>query len=47
MQVSAPERFELLQEHSALSDGAAAAVGGLTLLLVVISRPLGGWIVLA
>ena len=35
---------ELLQRHSALSDGAAAAVGGLTLLLVVVSRPLGGWI---
>ena len=35
---------ELLQRHSALSDGAAAAVGALTLLLVVVSRPLGGWI---
>jgi len=35
---------ELLQRHSALSDGAAAGVGALTLLLVVVSRPLGGWI---
>jgi MFS family permease len=36
---------ELLQRHAALSDGAAAAVGALTLLLVVVSRPLGGWII--
>jgi MFS family permease len=35
---------ELLQRHSTLSDGAAAAVGALTLVLVVVSRPLGGWI---
>jgi MFS family permease len=35
---------ELLQRHSALGDGAAAAVGALTLALVVVSRPLGGWI---
>ena len=35
---------ELLQRHSHLSDGAAAVVGALTLLLVVVSRPLGGWI---
>jgi MFS family permease len=35
---------ELLQRHAALSDGAAAVVGALTLLLVVVSRPLGGWI---
>jgi MFS family permease len=35
---------ELLQRHSSLGDGAAAAVGGLTLALVVVSRPLGGWI---
>jgi MFS family permease len=35
---------ELLQRHSDLSDGAAAAVGALTLVLVVVSRPLGGWI---
>jgi MFS family permease len=35
---------ELLQRHSAMSDGAAAAVGALTLVLVVASRPLGGWI---
>jgi MFS family permease len=38
---------ELLQRHSEMSDGAAAAVGALTLLLVVVSRPLGGWILLA
>jgi MFS family permease len=38
---------ELLQRHSDLSDGAAAAVGALTLLLVVVSRPLGGWVVAA
>jgi MFS family permease len=35
---------ELLQRHSTMSDGAAAAVGALTLVLVVASRPLGGWI---
>jgi MFS family permease len=38
---------ELLQRHSDLSDGAAAAVGALTLLLVVVSRPLGGWVLSA
>src|SRR5918999_668925 len=38
---------ELLQRHSDMSDGAAAAAGALTLLLVVVSRPLGGWILLA
>jgi MFS family permease len=38
---------ELLQRHSDMSDGAAAAVGALTLLLVVVSRPLGGWVLLA
>jgi predicted MFS family arabinose efflux permease len=38
---------ELLQRHSEMSDGAAAAAGALTLLLVVVSRPLGGWILLA
>ncbi|HEV3375791.1 MAG TPA: MFS transporter [Thermoleophilaceae bacterium] len=38
---------ELLQRHSSLSDGAAAAVGALTLVLVVVSRPLGGWILLS
>ena len=37
---------ELLQRHGDMSDGAAAAVGALTLLLVVVSRPLGGWILL-
>src|SRR5918999_459738 len=35
---------ELLQRHGDMSDGAAAAVGALTLVLVVVSRPLGGWI---
>jgi MFS family permease len=35
---------ELLQRHSVLGDGTAAAVGALTLALVVVSRPLGGWI---
>ena len=35
---------ELLRRHSDLSDGAAAATGALTLVLVVVSRPLGGWI---
>jgi MFS family permease len=35
---------ELLQRHSRLGDGAAPAVGALTLALVVVSRPLGGWI---
>jgi hypothetical protein len=30
-----------------MSDGAAAAVGALTLLLVVVSRPLGGWVLSA
>jgi MFS family permease len=35
---------ELLQRHSTLGDGAAAAVGALTLVLVVVSRPLGGWV---
>jgi MFS family permease len=38
---------ELLQRHSDMSDGAAAAVGALTLLLVVVSRPLGGWLLTA
>jgi predicted MFS family arabinose efflux permease len=38
---------ELLQRHSDMSDGAAAAVGALTLLLVVVSRPLGGWVMVA
>jgi MFS transporter, NNP family, nitrate/nitrite transporter len=38
---------ELLQRHSNMSDGAAAAVGALTLILVVVSRPLGGWVLLA
>jgi MFS family permease len=37
---------ELLQRHSDLSDGAAASAGALTLLLVVVSRPLGGWLLM-
>jgi nitrate/nitrite transporter NarK len=35
---------ELLQRHSTLSDGAAAVVGAFTLLLGIVTRPLGGWI---
>ena len=35
---------ELLQRHTGLATGAAGAVGAFTLLLVVVSRPLGGWI---
>jgi MFS family permease len=35
---------ELLQRHSGLETRAAGAVGALTLLLVAVSRPLGGWI---
>jgi len=38
---------ELLQRHSSLSDGLAAAVGALTLVLVVVSQPLGGLILAA
>jgi MFS family permease len=38
---------ELLQRHGDMSDGAAAAVGAMTLLLVVVSRPLGGLVLLA
>jgi MFS family permease len=38
---------ELLQRHSEMSDGAAAVVGALTLVLVVVSRPLGGWVLTA
>lgn len=38
---------ELLQRHSTLSDGAAAVVGAMTLMLNVIARPLGGWILRA
>jgi MFS family permease len=38
---------ELLQLHSAMSDGAAAVVGALSLLLVMVSRPLGGWVLAA
>lgn len=34
---------ELLQRHSGFSDGNAAVVGALTLLLGVATRPLGGW----
>ena len=35
---------ELLQRHTTLETGAAGAVGAFTLLLVVVSRPFGGWI---
>jgi MFS family permease len=35
---------ELLHRHSTLTRGAAAVVGALTLLLGVVSRPLGGWV---
>jgi MFS family permease len=38
---------ELLQLHSAMSDGAAAVVGALSLLLVMVSRPVGGWVLAA
>jgi MFS family permease len=35
---------ELLERHSDLSSGEAAAVGSLTLMLGIISRPAGGWL---
>jgi MFS family permease len=35
---------ELLERHSDLSSGEAAAVGSLTLMLGVVSRPAGGWL---
>jgi nitrate/nitrite transporter NarK len=35
----------LLEDESSLSGGAAGAVGALVLVLGVVSRPLGGWIV--
>jgi nitrate/nitrite transporter NarK len=35
---------ELLDHHSSLSHGGAAVVGSLTLLVSIVSRPLGGWI---
>jgi MFS family permease len=38
---------ELLQRHSDLNDSIAAAVGSLTLLLAVLTRPLGGWLLRA
>jgi MFS family permease len=38
---------ELLERHSEMGDHVAALVGALTLLLVVASRPLGGWVLLA
>jgi nitrate/nitrite transporter NarK len=38
---------ELLQHHSSFSDEGAAAVGSLTLLLGVVTRPLGGWLLRA
>ena len=36
--------IELLERHTSLSAGVAAAVGGLTLLLNVVARPFGGWV---
>lgn len=38
---------ELLDRHTALGHGTAAVVGGLTLLLGVVTRPLGGWVLRA
>ncbi len=38
---------ELLERHSDLTAGQAATVGALTLVLSIISRPAGGWIVRA
>jgi MFS family permease len=38
---------ELLQRHGDLGESAAGTVGSLTLLLVVVTRPLGGWILRA
>jgi MFS family permease len=38
---------ELLQRNSTLSDGAAAVVGAFTLLLGIVTRPLGGWVLRA
>jgi nitrate/nitrite transporter NarK len=38
---------ELLERHSDMTDAVAAVVGALTLVLVVASRPLGGWLLLA
>ena len=35
---------ELLERHSSLSDAAAAVVGALTLLLGIVSRPFGGYL---
>ncbi len=38
---------ELLRRHGDMSGAAAAATGALTLALVVVSRPVGGWILRA
>jgi MFS family permease len=35
---------ELLERHGGMSKGAAGAIGALTLLLGIVTRPLGGWI---
>jgi MFS family permease len=35
---------ELLERHTDLGSGAAAAVGSLTLMLGIVSRPAGGWL---
>ena len=39
--------IELLERHTTLSSGLAAAIGGLTLLLNVVARPFGGWVLRA
>ena len=36
--------IELIERHTTMSAGVAAAVGGLTLLLNVVARPFGGWV---
>lgn len=35
---------ELLERNGSMSDGVAAVIGGSTLILAIVSRPLGGWI---
>jgi fucose permease len=35
---------ELLERHGRMSDAVAAVIGGSTLILSIVSRPLGGWI---
>jgi MFS family permease len=36
--------IEILERHSGLGETAVAVAGGLTLLLAVVTRPLGGWV---